>query len=184
MPHNVKKIKTERVKVEHCSPNSVQYNGDSDEDLFNQRITRIIRWRKSNGLRRLQNGQSKIITTASRGEFTVGLIKPGEQIFEFKKSWPEPVPSGYWLGWPEDEWGITEQEWQRMPLIEKARWEAREQLENWVYREYFMDWLDIYAPDVLDKLGMDKDDPEYEEAAKRVRAVRCIISLIKYAKGG
>ena len=51
-----------------------------------------------------------------------------------------------------------------------------------MYREYYMDWLDVYAPDVFDRLGMDRDDDEYEEEAKRVRAVFCIISLLKYIR--
>jgi len=125
---------------------------------------------KKLGLQKLLNGEKHIIATASRREYTVGLVEPGEPMFLFKKGWPEPVPSGKWMGWPEDEWGIDEGKWEQMSLGRKAELEVREQADKWIHLEYYQEWLDMYAPNVFIILWFQNKLDVCEEKARKIRA--------------
>lgn len=46
----------------------------------------------------------------------------------------EKVRAGLWLGWPEKEWNITEQQWQALSIPERASMEARWHAVNPAYR--------------------------------------------------
>jgi len=97
------------------------------------------------------------ITVAWSGGF--GVYVPPVQygrIFIFKKGWLEPVPLGIWMGWPEEEWNISENEWSKMSMKDKAKLEAKEQVTKYVADEYYNSWLSTYAPDVADYIWWDE----------------------------
>lgn len=47
-----------------------------------------------------------------------------------------PEPAGWWMDWPEKEWGLTKAQYAKLPTIERARMEAREQATKWVAKQY------------------------------------------------
>ncbi len=129
-------------------------------------------------LRDLLNGTTDLIAAATVGMFAVGAVRPGSPFFLFKKGWPEPVPSGTWMGWPEPEWGLSEREWEQLPLEEQARMEAVEQTK-FVREEYYREWLNTYAPSAADEIWWDRGGHKvgktalatvYEAEAKLQRA--------------
>jgi len=105
-------------------------------------------------------------------EYKILMPTPLGKILIFRTDWPEPVPSGLWMDWPEESWNINNKEWKLMPVKERARLEAKEQLEKWIPKEYYSNWLETYAPKEYDKLywsGL--KDLTIEEQNKRLKPI-------------
>jgi hypothetical protein len=54
----------------------------------------------------------------------------------FKEGDPTPVPTGSWMDWHESHWKVSEQQYQRLPVAQRAALEAREQVEKWIPEQY------------------------------------------------
>jgi len=106
-------------------------------------------------LERLLAGE-KLTALTWAGGFGCGLTTIGQPMFYFMSVWPEPVPSGSWMGLPEKHWGISESKWELLTLVEKAKLEAGEQASRYVAKEYYGCWLDSYAPTEADKIWWDE----------------------------
>jgi hypothetical protein len=146
------------------------------------------RQEQKDDLIRLVNGEDTLIKLKFQGEWGCGIPHHfcGRMYF-FKRGWAEPVPCGIWMGFPEPHWHITSNQWDSMNKEEQAEFEANEQLDKWVEKEYYELWLTIYAPEVADKIwwnggatitvsGTKEQRQElrdkYEYAAKCIRAER------------
>jgi hypothetical protein len=95
----------------------------------------------------------------SIGEYTEGnyriVITDNNQTLYFRNDYPnDPVPAGKWMGHVEKEWNITQSEFNKLPLKERATMEAKEQVK-WIEKEYEDLYLDFYKPDVHSKFWLD-----------------------------
>jgi len=63
------------------------------------------------------------------------------------------------MGEPEDKWGISQGDFDKMPIQQRAKMEAEEQIKNWVNDDiYKEEWLGVYKPRVYDKIWWEEEE--------------------------
>lgn len=67
----------------------------------------------------------------------------GDRDFMFHKDDLRPVPGGFWMGWPEDEWKLP---WEEMTVAEQAAFETKEQVTKYVPDQYHLQLMEFYYP--------------------------------------
>ena len=98
---------------------------------------------KANILANVNNGKYGVIITKTEGEeyrepdgtTYDNLTRPGRE-FYYKIGSPIIVPAGYWMDWWEPEHGITEEEYKKLSMRERAKLEAQLQLEKYTPEQY------------------------------------------------
>lgn len=115
---------------------------------------------------------SYTIASATDGKYTVVILPISEvavaQAMRAKNPVPqghvlyidnehpdEPAPSGWWMDWPEEHWGLSTEQYYGLPREKRAELEAKEQLK-YVPWQYKIHWLETYAPDVYDDFWWDR----------------------------
>lgn len=104
-------------------------------------------------------GKSKVIGQASNDKYTVRIIesidkdmkRQGRNLVTLNSRPDEPVPTGFWMDLPEKHWGISDSKYYNLSRKERANMEAQEQLDMWVPKQFYSNWLDFYAPKIYDK---------------------------------
>ena len=99
----------------------------------------------------------------------------------------EPAPSGRWQGDAEPDWGMTSEQWYRLPIRERALMECREQVQHWVELEFGLRWLDQYYHEEFQGLHRecfgDTPSTDAEEAKRRVERHYKAIDRLVAEKG-
>ena len=102
----------------------------------------------------------RVIGQVSNDEYTVKITesidksmgRSGRVLVILNSRPDEPVPVGYWMDSPEEEWGYSKTEYFMLPETERATLEAQEQLDKWVDKQFYSNWLDFYAPEIHDRM--------------------------------
>jgi hypothetical protein len=85
--------------------------------------------------------QVNVVGQYTDGTYTVYILRvlgmEGFYIIITKKDDPHPVPAGKWMDFPEEHWDISEQEYYQLFIQTRAEMECKEQIENWVKREFY-----------------------------------------------
>ena len=91
------------------------------------------------------------------GEFGCGSSPyQYNRLYFFKKGWAEPVPAGLWMDWTEEEWGISDADYEKLPIEKRLYLELSEQASKWVAKEYYESWIRFYAPNISDRVWWDE----------------------------
>jgi hypothetical protein len=111
---------------------------------FNVSFIDDIRRDQYNAIVSYLSGEEPLAEVIDDDGFKSIIMGDGNKIYEMD-DW-EPIASGRWMDWPEEHWGLSEQEYNKMPRAQRATLEAKEQLK---YRyQFYSDWVGIYHPDV------------------------------------
>ncbi len=140
---------------------------------YKNAITDVIRY---------LTGKVRIIGRASNNEYTVKIIdsidksmgRHGRVLVMLNSRPDEPVPTGYWMDSPEKEWGYSDIEYFMLPKTERATLEAQEQLDKWVDKQFYSNWLDFYAPETHDRMfwsGEIDIGASYEERNEQAKKI-------------
>jgi hypothetical protein len=92
---------------------------------------------------------NKPLATASKGPYTVAIMSDGRMLY-LKKGW-EPAPAGLWMDFPEEHWGIGEDDYRALPRKQRAALEAQEQL-RYIEEQFYDHWVRFYLHDEFDKM--------------------------------
>ena len=99
-------------------------------------------------IEKYSRGEIKPIAKYKEGRYKIEILgdyKGRHDLLYFREDISEPVPSGLWMDWREKHWGLTEEEYRRLSLEERAKLEAKEQM-NWIGKEFEELWVEYYIP--------------------------------------
>ncbi len=78
-------------------------------------------------------------------------VKPAGRIWYLREGW-EPAEAGRWMDWVEGHWGLSDRQYQSLPIEERAALECREQVERWIETEFNSCWLKTYHAELYGQL--------------------------------
>jgi len=96
------------------------------------------------------------LAEASDDRYTVVITPEGRMLYISKELPEMPACAGTWMDFPEEEWGISEEEYRKLPIEERATLEANEQLKKWVEAEFKQFWSETWCRDMWDFFWWDE----------------------------
>jgi hypothetical protein len=84
----------------------------------------------------------------SDGTYTCYVLSDWEhsQIW-MKAGDPYPVPSGKWMDFPEEHWGISQEDYDALPNEKRAELECKEQVTKWMPSQFEDKKKEFYHPE-------------------------------------
>ncbi len=104
----------------------------------------------------IMNPEENTLASASDNEYTVVITKDRRMLYIRNDLPDKPAAAGLWMDWPEEHWGISEEEYYKLPMKERAKLEAQEQLNRWVRLEYEELFVETWCADLADRFWWDE----------------------------
>lgn len=97
-------------------------------------------------------GSKPSLSEFSDGHYgSVILDDPSNYEVIFKDGWA-PAISGKWMGFEEEHWGLSKQDYKSMKEEDRAELDCREQVSKWIPDQFYGRWLETYHPEDYDRL--------------------------------